>query len=69
MDLLEFCEEKVAHPRSIGYHDLFDHKHLGFDVDKGRAAFREDLSRVLARNGIVFEMDEDGVMVRMGLRS
>jgi hypothetical protein len=66
MDLLEFCEDYVAQPAQGGYHGFFGHHHLSFDVNQGKALFRHELNTVLARNGIAFEMDEDGIMLRLG---
>lgn len=66
MDLLEFCDDNVAKPVEAGYHSFFGHSHLSFDVDEGQAAFRKDLNTMLARNGIAFEMNDDGIMVRLG---
>jgi hypothetical protein len=66
MDLLEFCEKYVASPEQGGYHSFYRHHHLTFDVGAGKAAFRNEVNTVLARNGIAFEMGDDGAMARFG---
>lgn len=66
MDLLEFCDDHVAQAIEGDYHSFYRHNHLSFDVPRGRAEFRDALNRILARNGIAFEMDGDGIMVRLG---
>jgi hypothetical protein len=66
MDLLEFCEEYVAQPIEHDYHDFFRHHHLSFKVEEGKAEFRKSVNTVLARNGLAFEMDDDGIMTRLG---
>lgn len=66
MDLLEFCETHVAQPVEGSYHGFFKHHHLSFNVEEGQAEFRAATNGVLARNGIAFEMNDDGIMVRLG---
>jgi hypothetical protein len=66
MDLLEFWEDHVAKPIEGDYHSFFRHNHLGFNVEEGQAEFRAAVNTILARNGIAFEMDGDGIMVRLG---
>lgn len=66
MDLLEFVEEHIAKPIPLDYHSYYRHNHLDFDVEKGRAEFRASLNKILARTGLAFEMDDDGIMLRLG---
>jgi len=71
LDLIEFAYEKIADPRRGGFHDFFGHYHLNFTQAEGRAAFREEINRIFERNGIAFELDERGEIVRIapeGLR-
>jgi hypothetical protein len=71
MDLLEFCARNIGEPIKGGWHSYYSHHHLGHDVDAGRAAFRAKLDRLFRRNGVAFEMDENGLMQRLvpeGLR-
>src|ERR1700730_9317911 len=71
MDLLEFCARNIGEPIEGGWHSFFGHHHLGHDAEAGRAAFRPELDRLFRRNGVAFEMDENGLMHRLapeGLR-
>ncbi|PYV01019.1 MAG: hypothetical protein DMG26_14460 [Acidobacteria bacterium] len=65
LDLVEFCYENVACPRQYGHHSFFGHDHLAFDVDQGRTEFREDVNKVFARNGLAFNLEENGQVVRL----
>jgi hypothetical protein len=67
LDLLEFCARNVARPIKIGrYHDFFGHYHLNFNRDEGLNEFVADVNRVLARNGIGFELTAEGTAKRRG---
>jgi len=66
LDLLEFCHRLVEKPEEIEYHEYYKHQHLRFDRDRGQQEFREGVNRILARNGIAFELGEDGKVVRLG---
>ena len=66
MDLLEFVEDHLAKPIPLDYHGYFRHSHLDFDVEKGKAEFRASLNKILGRTGLAFEMDSDGIMLRLG---
>jgi hypothetical protein len=72
LDLIEFTHEKIARPTRRGnLHDYYGHYHLDFDREAGRNAFREELNRILERNGIAFELREAGQVQRIapeGLR-
>jgi hypothetical protein len=71
MDLLEFCARNIGKPIEHGRHSYFSHRHLGHDVETGQAQFRADLDLLFRRNGVAFEMDENGLMHRLapeGLR-
>lgn len=66
MDLLEFCWSRVARPVRGGFHDFFGHYHLSFDAAAGRATFRLEVNRIFERQGVAFEMDDEGQMIRLG---
>jgi hypothetical protein len=71
IDLTEFANEKIAEPYRAGHHGFFDHYHLVFNQDEGRARFRAEINRIFERNGIAFELREDGHVERIapeGLR-
>jgi len=71
LDLIEFAHEKIAEAHRAGHHGFFDHYHLVFDQDEGRARFRAEMNRIFERNGIAFELRENGQIERIapeGLR-
>ncbi len=71
LDFVQFCLAYVAKPIQGGYHPYFQHHHLSFDNDAGKKEFREKINRIFSRNGIVYEISEDGNILRMappGLR-
>lgn len=65
LDLLEFCFRAVGQPVGRTRHDYFDHYHLTYNVEAGCAKFRQDINRILARNGVVYELDADGRVIRL----
>jgi hypothetical protein len=72
LDLIEFSHEKIAQPtRRGGEHTWYGHYHLDFDREAGRLAFREEINRILERNGLAFELQPTGEITRIapqGLR-
>lgn len=60
LDLIEFLHRHVAQPVSVGFHSFFAHDHLRFNREPGQAEFRDRVNRIFARNGIAFELGEDG---------
>ena len=71
LDFIQFCYAHVAKPVLGGYHSFFQHHHLSFDVDAGKTDFREKVNRIFSRNGIAYELGEDGNIIRLappGLR-
>src|SRR5580698_1062035 len=65
LDLIEFAYDKIAQPRRDSYHGFFDHYHLVFSQDEGRAKFREEINRIFERNGIAFDLWETGRIDRI----
>ncbi|MGH6881758.1 MAG: AbiJ-NTD4 domain-containing protein [Hypericibacter sp.] len=65
LDTLEFCWRAIGKPIEGSYHSYFGHHHLSYDVEAGRAAFREAVNRIFRRNGLVFELGEDGHIIRL----
>lgn len=65
LDLLELIARNVGKPNPIWFHEFFHHHHLQHDGDAGRAAWIEDVNRLLARNGLAFEMAADGTIRRL----
>lgn len=65
LDFIEFVWRNVAQPIAGKYHDFFQHHHLTFDVDVGREAFREGVNRIFARNGLAYELAQNGQVHRV----
>lgn len=71
LDLLEFCYQAVGRPIEVGFHAIYGHSHYRFEPEEGQAFFREEVNRILARNGLVYELNHNGFIVRLapeGLR-
>jgi hypothetical protein len=65
LDIIEFCYEKVAKPRGYEHHGFFGHDHLDFDVNEGRREFLSDVNRLFERNGLVFNLEDNGQVIRV----
>lgn len=65
LDFVEFTWRKVAQPIVGRHHDFFQHHHLTFDIEAGRTSFRADVNRILARNGLAYELGSDGQVKRL----
>lgn len=65
LDFIQFCHRHVAKPVQDSYHKFFNHYHLTFDIENGKNEFREYINRVFARNGIVFELQANGDIIRL----
>ena len=65
LDLLEFCHRAVAKALPIDFHSYFGHEHFGFIPEEGQAEFRTEINRILARNGIAYELNPDGLVYRI----
>jgi len=65
MDILEFCHEHVAEATQGSAHSFFEHYHLNFDRKKGRLQFRDRVNRILSRNKLAYELNEDGTVSRL----
>lgn len=65
LDLVEFLVENASQAEPGGYHSHFAHHHLRFDRAAGQAEARDQLNRLLARNGTVFAIDESGQVARV----
>lgn len=66
LDLLEFCYRAVAEPVQREFHKFYSHYHLEFRVDEGQKSFRREINRILARNGLAYELDSSGRVKRLG---
>lgn len=65
LDLVEFCWQVVGKPLKGRYHDFFRHYHLSFDINAGRDEFRTTVNRIFRRNGLAYELREDGRIERL----
>ena len=64
LDLVQFCWRNIAKPEKMGSHSFFHHNHLAFDEEVGKEEFRGVIERIFQRNGIAFELLEDGSIRR-----
>ena len=64
LDLIEFCWKSVGKPIEMDYHRFFGHNHLKFDVQGGRDEFRAEVETIFRRNGIAYELTEQGRIER-----
>lgn len=66
LDLVEFCSRTVAIPVRRTYHDYMKHEHLlQFDEQGGQKAFRQEINRILERNGVTYRLHEDHQVRRL----
>lgn len=65
LDLIEFSLEKVAQVHPGSYHSYYHHYHLAFNRDEGKLSFREEINRLFSRNGIAYELEENGHIKRL----
>ncbi len=65
LDFIEFAWRNVALPVQGKHHDYYRHHHLSFDSTQGRSAFATDVNRILARNGLAYEITENGEVRRI----
>ena len=66
LDMIEFCSSKIAAPKVLEHHRYYRHDHLRFDPHKGQAEFREDINRILRRNGVVYRLTDNHQVQRSG---
>lgn len=65
MDMIEFCWHAVGKPESWQFHSSFRHDHCNFDVEVGRAEFCDSVNRIFRRNGLVYELTDEGHIQRL----
>jgi hypothetical protein len=66
LDLVQFCYANVSKPQRAAWHDYFRHYRLTFNIEAGRQEFRAEINAIFERHGLVFELREDGGLVRLG---
>lgn len=65
LDTVEFCWRCVGRPIQGKYHQHFGHHHLHFDIEVGQDEFRKDVNRIFRRNGLAYELTEQGRIERL----
>lgn len=64
-DLLELLHQNVGKPSAWEFHSYFRHSHLNFDLEEGQQLFRDEINRIMSRNGVAFEFASDGRIQRI----
>ncbi len=65
LDTIEFCWRCVGKPSHVDHHKFFSHYHLQFDIEVGRDEFRNDINRIFRRNGLAYDLTEEGHVERL----
>jgi len=65
LDLIEFCYRNSAKPIQRHFHSYYQHHHLAFDVQAGREEFRDRINTIFSRNGLAYELNQIGAIVRL----
>jgi hypothetical protein len=65
LDLIEFCFDNVSKPSSEFYHSYYRHHHLTYDQELGKEEFRDKINLIFARNGLAYELEEEGTIKRL----
>jgi len=65
LDLIEFCFNNIAKPEVLENHSYWRHNHYEFNIEEGQKLFQEDINRIFARNGIAYELDQQGKIKRI----
>jgi hypothetical protein len=60
LDLIEYLYGISSEPTLEDYHSYFGHHHLSFNRSRGQETFRSEVNRIFARNGLAYELQEDG---------
>lgn len=65
LDLVQFCYKNSAKPIHGSFHKYYHHHHLTYDVAAGQKEFRERINMLFSRNGLAYELDINGAIVRL----
>ncbi len=65
LDMVEFSWRSIGKPEQGSYHSFFDHHHLTFNIDAGRTAFVEAINRIFRKNGLAYQLTEEGRIERL----
>jgi AbiJ-like protein len=66
LDFLEFMYRHASESVQLDYHRYYSHYHLDFDSIEGRRNMRDRINRLLSRGELVFELNQDGSIERLG---
>lgn len=65
LDFLEFCYDNICDYTQGGYHSYWKHHHLTVELsNNSKEKFKNDINRILERNGVKFYMDDKGQVKR-----
>ena len=65
LDLIEFFHRHATEPSVRRRHPYLDHDHLTFDRKNGQAHFGSQINTIFARNGLAYELEDDGKVQRL----
>lgn len=65
LDFIEFCHRAVGKPAETTFHSYFGHSHYEYEREEGKALFCKDVNRIFSRNGIAYELDSSGSIIRL----
>jgi hypothetical protein len=65
LDFLEFVAASIGKPIEGSFHSFFRHYHLSFDRDEGLREYVGAVNSIFARNGVAYELTEDGQAKRI----
>lgn len=66
LDLIQFCYRHISKPITESI-DHFSGRHeIRFDVAEGQNEFRQKINLIFARNGLIYDLQEDGSVIRKG---
>lgn len=66
MDIVEFAWRHISQASETVRHSNFGHYHLAFNRIKGRDEWREEINLILQRHGVRLELNENGMVTRLG---
>ena len=65
LDIVQFCWKYIGKPVERTLHKFRNHSHLQFDKQAGQDEFRETINTILARNGLAYELTDEGRIKRL----
>ena len=65
LDVLEFCSSAVGNSSKRDFHEYWGHYHLSWDRDNGLAEFVDEVNLLFTRNGVAYELTQEGQARRL----